>query len=108
MTKADGLIVIMPEYSHGYPGELKIFFDKIGNELSEKPIAFCGVSSGGFGGTRGVENFLPVAIAFGMIPLLPVVYFSKVEKLFDNNNITDQSYIKKINKLFISINKALL
>lgn len=28
VKRADGLIIVAPEYNYGYPGELKILFDK--------------------------------------------------------------------------------
>ncbi|MBU0597677.1 NAD(P)H-dependent oxidoreductase [Patescibacteria group bacterium] len=105
MQKADGLILVIPEYNHGYPGELKIFFDKIQTQLQGKSIAVCGVSSGGLGGARVVENFLPILVCFQMKIIIPAIYFSNIEKLFDEQgNITDNKYDSRLEKLLQKFN----
>src|SRR3990167_9375115 len=38
MARADGLIIVMPEYNHGYPGELKILLDSLYQEYMYKPV----------------------------------------------------------------------
>lgn len=71
----------------------------------KKPIGICGVSSGGFGGARMIENLLPVLIAFKMIPLKDSVYFSNVHEVsHQNGTITDQAYEKKVNTLLEEMN----
>ena len=61
MGRADGFIVITPEYNHGYPAVLKSALDALYAEWVRKPIAF--VSYGGWsGGVRAVEQLRLVAI----------------------------------------------
>jgi len=99
-TRADAFIFIIPEYNHGYPGEFKILLDCAGNEYIGKKAALCGVSSGGFGGARVIENILPVLIALGLHTVMPALNFSKVEELFDGNGaIKEGSYNEKAKKL---------
>lgn len=81
--RADGYIVVTPEYNHGYPGELKMFLDHVYKECNRKPIGFVGVSDGVLGGARGIEQLRLVAIEFQMIPLRTAVYFRNVLELFD-------------------------
>ncbi|HYX41476.1 MAG TPA: NAD(P)H-dependent oxidoreductase, partial [Pyrinomonadaceae bacterium] len=52
MARADALIIIAPEYNHGYPGLLKHALDTNLKEYIHKAVGVCGVSAGGFGGTR--------------------------------------------------------
>ncbi|HLF85106.1 MAG TPA: NAD(P)H-dependent oxidoreductase, partial [Blastocatellia bacterium] len=59
VMRADGLIIIAPEYNHGYPGMLKHVLDSNLKEYIHKAVGICGVSAGPFGGTRVVENMLP-------------------------------------------------
>jgi len=40
ISKADGLIIVSPEYNHGYPGELKMMLDMLYEEYSAKPVGF--------------------------------------------------------------------
>lgn len=41
MTRADGLVIVAPEYNHGYPGALKSVLDLLLKEYIHKPVAFC-------------------------------------------------------------------
>src|SRR5262245_11331736 len=51
MMRADALILVVPEYNHGYPGLLKHVLDTNLKEYIHKAVGICGVSAGGFGGT---------------------------------------------------------
>jgi NAD(P)H-dependent FMN reductase len=84
--RADGFVVVTPEYNHGYPGELKMFIDHVYKECNRKPIGFCGVSDGVLGGARGIEQLRLVSIEFQMIPIRTAVYFRSVMDLLDENN----------------------
>lgn len=100
ITQADGFIIVSPEYNHGYPGELKLMLDTLYEQYGRKPLAICGVSSGGLGGARMVEQLRLVAIEFHMVPIREAIYFSSVKKLFDEKGIIqDQSYEAKIKKM---------
>ena len=97
ISKADGLIIIVPEYNHGYPGELKLMLDMLYKEYAKKPVGMCGVSNGFLGGSRAIEQLRQVAIEFHMTPIMEAIYFTSVQNLFDENgNIKDESYSKKI------------
>ena len=49
MMKADALLIIAPEYNHGYPGWLKHALDTNLKEYIHKAVGICGVSAGPFG-----------------------------------------------------------
>src|SRR3982750_1518892 len=55
IIKADGLVIVSPEYNHGYPGVLKAVLDLLLREYVHKSVAFVGVSAGPWGGTRVIE-----------------------------------------------------
>lgn len=100
MTRADGLIIVSPEYNHGYPGELKLMIDELYDEYKHKPMGLCG-AGGGLGGGRAVEMLRLVAIEIQMVPLHNAVYFSNIGTLFDENGkIKDESYGERVKKLF--------
>ena len=100
INKADAFIIISPEYNHGYPGELKIMLDMFYEEYHKKPVAFCGVSAGGLGGVRAIEQLRLVSIELHMVPIREAVYFSNVYNLFDDKNkIKDLSYQKRIKQM---------
>ena len=100
VEKADGLVLVVPEYNHGYPGLLKHALDSNLKEYVHKAVGVCGVSAGGFGGTRVIENLLPVLRELGLVTIFWDGNFSGAQKLFDaDGNLLDQSYVKRIDKL---------
>src|SRR4051812_28100791 len=50
VKRSDGLILVVPEYNHGYPGPLKHALDTNLEEYIHKAVGICGVSAGPFGG----------------------------------------------------------
>lgn len=99
IERADGLILVVPEYNHGYPGILKHVLDSNLKEYIHKAAGICGVSAGGFGGTRMIENLLPVLRELGLVTIFWDGNFSGAQKLFDaDGKILDQSYVKRIDK----------
>ncbi len=100
VKKADGLIIVSPEYNHGYPGELKLMLDLLYKEYSGKPVAIIGVSAGGLGGVRMVEQLRLVCIELGLAPLKGAVYFSGVGGLSSAKGmVVDSSYSGRVLKL---------
>ena len=81
---ADGLVIVAPEYNHGYPGILKHARTRT-KEYIHKPVGLCGVSAGGFGGTRVVESLLPVMRELGMVTIFWDVNVPGAGKAFDNS-----------------------
>lgn len=97
--RADAFVIIFPEYNHGYPGELKILLDQDLENYQGKKALLCGVSIGGFGGVRGVENLLPVCRELGLLALQSSLYFSKVWEIFEGaKEELDKIYKQNINK----------
>jgi NAD(P)H-dependent FMN reductase len=75
---ADGYVLVVPEYNHGYPGELKLLLDAEYHAYGRKPVGFVSVSSGMIGGARVVEQLRLVAAALRMVPVSPAVHVSNV------------------------------
>ena len=99
VKRADAFVIVFPEYNHGYPGELKMLLDQDLENYKGKKVLLCGVSIGGFGGVRGVENLLPVCRELGLIALQPSLYFSKVGETFEQSKEElDKIYQQNINK----------
>ncbi len=58
-----------------------------------------GVSAGPFGGTRVIQNLLPVMREIGLVTIFWDVNFSNVQKVFaDDGRLLDESYIRRIDK----------
>lgn len=99
VARADGLIIVTPEYNHGYPGILKHVLDSNLKEYIHKAVGICGVSKGPFGGARVIENLVPVMRELGLVTIFWDLNFGKVEQSFDDEgNLIDQAYIKRADK----------
>ena len=99
MERADALVVVSPEYNHGYSGLLKHLLDSCLKEYVHKAVGVVGVSAGSFGGTRGIENLLPVLRELGLVTVFWDVNFSSVQTVFDESGaLRDQAYLARIDK----------
>lgn len=98
MNRADGLIIVVPEYNHGYPGLLKHVLDTCLKEYIHKAVGLCGVSAGPFGGARAIQNLLPVMRELGLVNIFYDLYFGKVKELFDpaGKLIDETTYIRRL------------
>ena len=94
IVKADALLIVTPEYNHGYPGELKLLLDLLYAEYADKPVGFAGVSGGPLGGSRAVEQLRQVVIEFHMIPVREALYFGAVQNLFDEKGAMKDAGMK--------------
>ena len=75
----DGLIVVTPEYNHGYAAVLKNALDHAYAEFVRKPIGFVGY--GGVGAARAIEQLRLVSIELQMAPVRNAVHIGMVEYL---------------------------
>ena len=99
MKRADALVIVAPEYNHGYPGLLKHILDSCLQEYIHKAVGIVGVSAGPFGGTRGIQDLLPVLRELGLVTIFWDVNFSAVQSLFDETGaLHDQAYLPRIDK----------
>ena len=99
MDRADALAIVSPEYNHGYSGLLKHVLDSCLKEYIHKAAGIVGVSAGPFGGTRSVENLLPVMRELGLVTIFWDINFSAVQKAFSAEGaLLDESYIRRIDK----------
>jgi NAD(P)H-dependent FMN reductase len=99
VERCDGLILVTPEYNHGYPGLLKHALDMNLKEYIHKAVGLCGVSAGPFGGARVIENLAPVMRELGLVIIFEDVNFVTVQTLFDEQGeLLNQEYIGRVDK----------
>jgi NAD(P)H-dependent FMN reductase len=97
VQRCDALILVAPEYNHGYPGLLKHALDMNLKEYIHKAVGICGVSAGPFGGARVIENLLPVMRELGLVAIFEDVNFSKVGDVFnDSGELKEESFIRRV------------
>ncbi|MCF7845865.1 MAG: NAD(P)H-dependent oxidoreductase [Candidatus Peribacteraceae bacterium] len=96
----DGFLIVLPEYNHSYPPELKMLLDQDLENYAGKPVGFASVSAGGFGGVRAIEQIVPVLRRLALVPLFADLNFSKVEELFEKpESELDEKYAEKVTQL---------
>jgi NAD(P)H-dependent FMN reductase len=99
VNRADALILVAPEYNHGYPGILKHLLDSNLKEYIHKAVGICGVSAGPFGGTRVIQNLLPVLRELGLVCVFWDGNFSTVQKTFDDSGkLLEQAHVRRLDK----------
>src|SRR5688572_21545182 len=93
IVAADGLIIVSPEYNHGYPGSLKSVLDLLLREYVHKAVAFVGVSAGPWGGTRVIESMVPMVRELGLAATFTDLNFPSVQTKFDGGGkLLDAAY----------------
>jgi NAD(P)H-dependent FMN reductase len=99
INRCDGLILVVPEYNHGYPGLLKHALDMNLEEYIHKAVGICGVSAGPFGGTRVIEHLLPVMRELGLVTTFTDVNFGNIKKVFsDDGRLQDDGFVRRVGK----------
>jgi NAD(P)H-dependent FMN reductase len=100
VARADGLILVVPEYNHSFPGLLKHVLDTNLKEYIHKAVGVCGVSAGPFGGARMIQSLVPVLRELGLVTIFWDVYFGTAGKLFDpsTGEIRDPAYGGRVAK----------
>ena len=99
MDRSDGIVVVVPEYNHGYPGLLKHALDMCLKEYIHKTVALCGVSAGPFGGARVIEQMVQVVRELGLTVTFTDLNFSRVQDAFDEGgNLKDEKYVGRAAK----------
>ncbi|MDQ3088507.1 MAG: NAD(P)H-dependent oxidoreductase [Acidobacteriota bacterium] len=93
IIRADGLVIVTPEYNHGYSGALKSVLDLLLKEYIHKAVAFVGISAGPWGGTRVIEACVPMVRELGLAVTFSDLNFPLVKSKFDENgNLLDEAY----------------
>ncbi len=93
IAESDALLIVTPEYNHGYPGTLKTILDYLGAELKRKPIGVVTVSDGSFGGLDCLQQLRTVLLAMGGQPIPASFPITNVGKNFEESGApTDPAY----------------
>ncbi|MGH8501992.1 MAG: NADPH-dependent FMN reductase [Gammaproteobacteria bacterium] len=97
IIRADGLVIVAPEYNHGYPGVMKSVIDLLLKEYIHKAVALVGVSASSWGGTRVIEAMTPMVRELGLVVTSVDLNFPTVQDKFDEDgNLLDNAYQKRV------------
>ena len=87
VKKADGVIIVTPEYNGGYPASLKNAVDLLYAEWTRKPVALATASDGQFGGSQVTTSFIFSMWKIGAW-MVPAKYPGpKVQEIYDQQGI---------------------
>ncbi len=108
VEKSNALLIVSPEYNHGYPGELKILLDSLWEHYKGLPVVMAGVSNGRFGGARLIDHIKPVLVEMHFTPLREALSFPNVKDTFnDDGSIKDEKTTEFVNKVIdVLVKKA--
>jgi NAD(P)H-dependent FMN reductase len=104
IDRSDALVIVAPEYNHGYPGSLKHALDTNYHEYVHKPVGLVGVSTGTLGGARMIENLSPVLRAVGLVLIQRDVTVDNVAERFAEDGAThDERLLGRIDGMLVEL-----
>lgn len=95
VLKAEGLIVVTPEYNGSVPGVLKYFIDmlKFPESFEKRPVCFVGLSAGIWGALRPIEQLQQI-FGYRNALIYPVrVFLPGINDLLDENGSLNDAEI---------------
>jgi NAD(P)H-dependent FMN reductase len=111
VTKADGVMIVVPEYNGSFPGALKMFIDywRYPETFENRPFAFVGLG-GRWGGMRPVEHLQQVVGFRNAYSFPHRVFLNHVKDNFKDGKVTDpmiHDLLKNQTREFIKFINAL-
>lgn len=110
LDETDVFLIVSPEHNGSYPGSLKNSMDYFFKEYSGKAFGIISVSSGMLGGISAAKNLQQYANTLQGIVYPPYLITPKVQTLFSNGVLTDDSYGVRMDKFlrdFLSFSEKL-
>lgn len=87
ITRAEGVIIVTPEYNGGYPAALKNAIDLLYPEWKRKPVGLATVSAGAFGGSQVGTSLSFSFLKIGALVTPAVFRVPTVQKAYDENGV---------------------
>ena len=114
LAKADGIVLVSPEYNYSIPGGLKNAIDwasrGLDSPMLSKPVAVMGATIGMWGTVRMQLAFQPVFLFLDMKPVQkPEVLVAQAPQKFDDNGkLTDAFAIDLVRKKLQALKELVL
>jgi chromate reductase, NAD(P)H dehydrogenase (quinone) len=104
IERADAIVIVSPEYNHGYPGVLKNALDYFLPQFKRTPVALVTVSGGAHGGVIAWSQLVPVLVYMGAFVLPQTVAVSKVQESFSPDGAAiDVAYEKRVDGMLAEL-----
>lgn len=81
VSRSDALVFIVPEYNHGFTGDIKNALDFLFHEWAYKPAGIIAYGNGNAAGTRAAQMLKPILLSLKMAPVLEGLNFPYVAQL---------------------------
>jgi len=98
LDSTDAFIIVSPEHNGSYPGSLKNSIDYFATEYANKPFGIISISSGVLGGINAIKNLQQYILKLNGIVCPQFLITPKVQTLFDNGNLIDDSYEHRLDE----------
>ena len=98
LDETNTFLIVSPEHNGSYPGSLKNSMDYFFQEYSGKVFGVVSVSSGMLGGISAAKNLQQYANTLQGIVYPPYLITPKVQNLFSNGILSDDSYGGRMDK----------
>ncbi len=85
INRAEGVIIVTPEYNGGYPASLKNVIDFMYKEWHRKPMAIATVSDGRYGGTQVIQSLQFTLWKIGAWTIPVRYHVSNIDTSYDEN-----------------------
>ena len=83
VSRSDAFVFVVPEYNHGFTGDLKNALDFLFHEWAYKPAGIIAYGNGNAAGTRATQMLKPILLSLKMSPVLEGLNFPYVAQLVD-------------------------
>ena len=92
--RCHAVVIVTPEYNHGYPASVKNALDYLHDEWRDKAIGF--VSYGGVaGGSRAVEQLRQVVTTLRMVAVVETVSIPNFPQLMEGGTLQPHQWMKQ-------------
>ena len=100
IERADGIVIVSPEYNHSFSGKLKSVLDILYGEYNRKAVGIVSVSMGQWGGVRMTESIASVSLALGLVQIKESLQFTSVPNVFDEGGSMKEEFVEGYEKRF--------
>ncbi len=102
VAKADGVIIVTPEYNHNVPAVLKNALDWVGREWGDKPVGFISYGSA-TGGVYAVAALRIICAELGLVNVANAIHFTRYRSTFESGSEPSEYSAQALTKMLDEI-----